>query len=158
MRRTRRLGGWDVQFARVETPVRPMPARRPTWSPGVLAGVVTRQTDATGAALQAASGGIVEVRLLRDTPVGIRLTEIVTDFPSPLVLVGDGEEWMARWGMLQELRSRHPLVVDADCPTELRTVAGERSLAPYARPGVGRAWLCAPGARPVRVDLRAVST
>lgn len=153
-----RLGGWDVQFAHVPDREQPEPARPSTWTPGALSGVVTRQPDGIAAALRAEAGESVQVLLLRDTPTGVRLDAIRTRTGAAQILVGDGEEWLARWGLLQELRSRHPLVVDADCPAELRTVAGERSLAPYARPGAGRAWLCAPAARPVRVDLRGVTS
>ena len=152
-----RVGGWDAQFAYTEVRRESISDRRRAWNAGALAGVVTRQTDAIVSALRGDAGASVHVRPLRDTPVNARLGDILADSGSSLVLVGEGEEWLARWGLLQELRSRHPLVIDADCPTELRTVAGERSLAPYTRPGAGRAWFCAQAARPVRVDLRAVT-
>ncbi|WP_103663195.1 FtsK/SpoIIIE domain-containing protein [Microbacterium sp. CJ77] len=172
-----RFAGWDVQFARVEERPASTPPSLGTWTPGVLTGVVTRQTDATAAALRTRVGRTAGVRLLRDTPLGVRLGDVQrgdvqrgavqtgdvqtgdvrAESSTAQILVGDGEEWLARWGLLQELRPRHPLIVDADCASELRTVAGERSLPPYARPGAGRAWLCAPGARPARVDLRGSS-
>ena len=148
-----RLAGWDVQFARVDerpTPARP---RLGTWSTGAVTGVVTRNTDTTAEGLRRVRGEATDVHLLRDLPLAARLGDVASESARPRILVGDGEEWLARWGLLQELRPRHPLVVDADCVSELRTVAGERALAPYARPGAGRAWLCEPAMRPVRVEL-----
>ena len=70
-----------------------------------------------------------------------------------MVVIGDGESWQAHWGLLLALRSEHPLLVDAACGTELRTLAGERDLPPYARPGAGRAWLCGADHAPRRVTL-----
>lgn len=148
-----RLAAWEVQFARTEERPFPEPARVADWHPQQLTGVVTRQTDAVANALRVRGEGFGDVRLLRQTPAASRLADIVEESHRPQILVGDGEDWLARWGLLQELRARHPLVVDADCAPELRTVAGERSLPPYARPGVGRAWLCASVSRPVRVNL-----
>jgi S-DNA-T family DNA segregation ATPase FtsK/SpoIIIE len=146
-----RLAGWEVQFAQVDAHREPACPRLDTWSTAVLTGVVTRRADAI--AERWVGDGGTEVRLLRDLPPAARLSDVTPEPARPRILVGDGEEWLARWGLLQELRSRYPLVVDADSPAELRTVAGERALPPYARPGADRAWLCEPGARPVRTEL-----
>ncbi len=148
-----RLATWDVQFARTHERPSSAPATVANWNPEILTGVVTRQTDTVADALRVRRDGRGDVRMLRQIPAASRLADIVGDSREPQVLVGDGEDWLSHWGLLQELRVRHPLVIDADCPTELRTVAGERSLPPYARPGIGRAWLCAPACRPVRVNL-----
>ncbi len=153
-----RFAGWDVQFARVDARPESTPPTLETWIPGVLTGVITRQTEPIAATLRDHGGRAADVRLLRDTPLGVRLGDVQAESSTAQILVGEGEEWLARWGLLQELRARHPLIVDADCPSELRTVAGERSLPPYARPGSGRGWLCAPAARPVRVDMRGSSS
>ncbi|MDO8382907.1 MAG: FtsK/SpoIIIE domain-containing protein [Microbacterium sp.] len=152
-----RLATGDVQFAWTDARPSSAPARLASWYPEVLTGVVTRQTDAVVDALRASGDGSRDVRLLRQIPAASRISDIVEESREPQILVGDGEDWLARWGLLQELRARHPLVIDADCATELRTVAGERSLPPYARPGAGRAWLCAPASRPVRVNLLGVT-
>ena len=159
------LDGSEVQFGRGEPRTGPPPADPPPWTPSVLAGIVTRRVAHTVQQLRGGDGAGagtpgMTVRAVGDLALGVRISDVSAD-RSPgetLILVGDGEDWLARWGLLQELRARHPLVVDADCPAELRTVAGERALAPYARPGAGRGWLCAAGAEPVRVGMTRVAS
>jgi len=90
--------------------------------------------------------------VLDDVPAGARLAAWVTP-GERLVLVGDGDAWQRQWALLQEVRASAPLVVGADCPAELRTIAGERELPPYARTRASRAWLVRPGEPPERVVL-----
>ena len=148
-----RLAGWDVQFAHVDERPAPARPRLGAWSSTGLTGVVTRDVDRIAEGVRRLRDTGIEVQLLRDMPLAARLGDVAPGSERPRILVGDGEEWLARWGLLQELRPRHPLVVDADCVSELRTVAGERALPPYARPGADRGWLCVAGARPERVAL-----
>ena len=96
-----RFAGWEVQFARFDERPESTPPMLGTWIPGVLTGVVTRQTEATAAILRGNAAGTADVRLLRDTPLAVRLSEIQAAPSSAQILVGDGEEWLARWGLLQ---------------------------------------------------------
>lgn len=160
------LDGWEVQFARASGERPPaQEARLAEWEPGArsgeghgpdewtdaLAGVVTRRVEDIASELRARGDDRSGVRRIRDLPLGARLADLQST--QSQILIGDGEDWLARWGLLQEVRAKHPLVIDADCPAELRTVGGERGLPPYARPGAGRAWLCPPNGRPIRVGL-----
>jgi len=152
-----RFGGREVQFAeapaaQVGTGMDSGP-REVRWMPRTaVTGVVTRSAVRVAAQLEAAWD--VRILALATLPPGSRITELVRDAGGErIVLIGDAESWQAHWGLLQGLRSEHPLIVDAACPTELRTIAGERDLPPFARPGAGRAWLCSPDHSPRRVTL-----
>ncbi|HWI31019.1 MAG TPA: hypothetical protein VNT50_05990, partial [Microbacterium sp.] len=154
-----RFGGRELQFARAAAPgsgggllvtddVAPG-----DWSPdSEFTGVVTRGVRRTVDAL-ATAWNVRVVAVDRLAP-GARLGDLLADAGgSPTVLVGDADAWQAQWGLLQALRAQHPLLVDAACATELRTIAGERDLPPYAQPGAGRAWLCTGDSPPRRVVL-----
>jgi S-DNA-T family DNA segregation ATPase FtsK/SpoIIIE len=147
------LDGLEVQFAlppavvgqgEVET--------AEPWRPAVLTMVIARRPALVVDGLRAGWGSDVRVLALADlTPPAAAAAAAEQGVPT--ILVGDGESWQVHWSLLQALRGQHPLVVDAACATELRVLAGEREIPPYARPGAGRAWLCAEGASPVRVLL-----
>lgn len=68
-------------------------------------------------------------------------------------IVADPELWQRSWPVLQKVRSRGDLLVDADCATEYRMLTGDRALPPFCAPGRGRAWLVREGSVPVRVQL-----
>ncbi|MGC5169400.1 FtsK/SpoIIIE domain-containing protein [Microbacterium sp. DT81.1] len=152
-----RLGGREVQFAEApagngEASLAVSPDER-FWMPRTtLTGVVTRGVARVTAQLSEAwDARVVGIGSL--VP-GARVADLLREAGDErIVLVGDGESWQAHWGLLQTLRVDHPLLVDAACPTELRTIAGERELPPFARAGAGRAWLCSPDHPPRRVAL-----
>lgn len=124
----------------------------PSWSPRPgLAGVVTRGSARAVARLSAAWHA--RVLSLAEVPPGARPYELMGAEDGPVVLVGDSEAWQSHWGLLQAIVAEHTLIVDAACPSELRTLAGERGLPPYARPSAGRAWLCEGGRPPRRISL-----
>lgn len=124
----------------------------PPWSPrSGIAGIVTR--GASRAVARCADEWDARVLSLAQVAPGSRPHELMSGGDTALVLVGDGEAWQAHWGLLQAIRAEHTLIVDAACPSELRTVAGERGLPPYALPSAGRAWLCEGGRSPRRISL-----
>ncbi|HEX5858275.1 MAG TPA: FtsK/SpoIIIE domain-containing protein [Microbacterium sp.] len=152
-----RFGGREVHFAQASGGDDPRSissrADEPPWSPTTaLTAVVTRGVPRVAAQLAAAwNARVVPVGPLAP---GVRVADVLGEAGgAPMVLIGDAESWQAHWGLLQALRSAHPLLVDAACGTELRTIAGERDLPPYARPGAGRAWLCGADHAPRRVTL-----
>jgi S-DNA-T family DNA segregation ATPase FtsK/SpoIIIE len=70
---------------------------------------------------------------------------------SPMLIVGDGEEWQRAWPRWQQLRATADVLVLAECASDLRTLAGVRELPPFAHPHRGRAWLIRAGGPPRRV-------
>ena len=151
-----RFGGHEVQFAQAPADLPSVgraSASERAWLPSTgLTAVVTRGVPRVAAQLAVGWGArVVPVGTLAP---GARIADLLREADAvPVVVIGDGESWQAHWGLLQAVRAAHPLVVDAACGTELRTVAGERELPPYARPGAGRAWLCTPDHAPRRVTL-----
>lgn len=124
----------------------------PLWWPrSGVAGIVTR--GASRAVSRYGQAWHARVLSLGQVPPGSRPHELLAGGDAPLVLVGEGEAWQAHWGLLQAVLAEHTLIVDAACQSELRTVAGERGLPPYARPAAGRAWLCEGGRSPRRIRL-----
>ncbi|PZU38777.1 MAG: cell division protein FtsK [Microbacterium sp.] len=147
------LDGLEVQFALPPAVVeqREIETAEP-WRPAVVTMVIARRPGQVVDGLRATWGSDVRVLSLADLTPPAAATA-AAEQAVPTILVGDGETWQVHWSLLQTLRAQHPLVVDAACATELRVLAGEREIPPYARPGAGRAWLCADGASPVRVLL-----
>lgn len=141
--------GVSVQVAAAPLAAAP-PPQRPVgeWRPtSHLTGFVTRRSPAARVALDEWEG-----RGIRS----VSLDAYVTD-PSlaagPLVLFGEPDDWQRHWRLLADVRGDHDLVVDTSCAAELRLLTGTRALAPYCEPGLGRAWLVAAGADPVRIVL-----
>ncbi|SJN31948.1 FtsK/SpoIIIE family protein [Microbacterium esteraromaticum] len=69
------------------------------------------------------------------------------------IVVGDPEQWRAQWSLLQLVRSSGELLIAAECPTELRQLAGAREVPPFALAHADRAWSVEAGALPRRVLL-----
>ncbi|WP_309067582.1 FtsK/SpoIIIE domain-containing protein [Microbacterium sp.] len=150
------LDGLEVQFVHAARPVPAVPTDAPgpaRWEPQTaLTGMVLRAARRRSEQLAAAWPADVRVIVVDDVPPGTRLAAL-DRAGERLVLVGDGDAWQRQWGLLQELRAVAPLVVGADCATELRTLAGERELPPYARTRASRAWVVRDGLPPERVVL-----
>jgi S-DNA-T family DNA segregation ATPase FtsK/SpoIIIE len=72
---------------------------------------------------------------------------------APLVILGEPEQWQRSWRMLQTVRGRGELLIDAACLVEYRVLTGDRMLPPYCAPGRGRAWLLRDGEPPTRTVL-----
>lgn len=111
-----------------------------------VTGVVVEAVDAARAVLSATHP---QHRLLSLTELDAARPDAAE--PAPLIIVGDPEEWRARWTQLQTVRTGGELLVAAECATELRQLAGVRELPPYARLHADRAWAVSPGSRPRRV-------
>lgn len=147
------LDGLEVQFLLAPPPPArhgPQPA---AWVPdAAVTGLVLRAARRRGEQLAAGWPADVRVVPVDDIPPGTRLGAL-TRTGERLALVGDGDAWQRQWSLLQEVRAAAPLVVAADCATELRTIAGERELPPYARTRASRAWLLRDGLAPERIVL-----
>lgn len=147
------LDGLEVQFALAAPPVMPDAPEPPRWAPDApVTGLVLRAARRRGEQLAAAWAGAVRVIPVDDVPPGARLGAL-TRAGERLALVGDGDTWQRQWALLQEVRAAAPLVVGSDCAAELRTIAGERELPPYARTRASRAWLVRDGLPPERIVL-----
>jgi len=124
-----------------------------TWSPQGRAALVTTAPGARAARLAESWGRGVRVVAVDGVEPGSRLDDLA-DGTDRFVAVGDGETWLRHGPLLRAIRGSGELLVAAECPHELRTLAGERSLPPYARARANRAWR-ATSDGPVRVVLPA---
>ncbi|WP_156760156.1 FtsK/SpoIIIE domain-containing protein [Microbacterium karelineae] len=148
------LDGYETQLA-----LPPAPADEPRelgdderWEPrGAVTGLVLRAAARRAASLRAAWGDAVRVVLVDDVAPGTGLEALAGG--ARLALVGEADAWQRQYALLQRVRSAGDMVVGADCPSELRTLLGERELPPYARPRAARAWLVPAGGAPERVVL-----
>ncbi|UNK69602.1 FtsK/SpoIIIE domain-containing protein [Microbacterium sp. H1-D42] len=114
-----------------------------------VSGVVTGAVEATCTVL--ASGHPTHrVRTLAETDGSL---QDPSDHGAPTIIVGDPEEWRARWSLLQNVRTGGELVVAAEHSPELRQLAGVRDLPPFARLHADRAWAVVAGRMPRRVLL-----
>ncbi|MGO1879486.1 MAG: FtsK/SpoIIIE domain-containing protein [Microbacterium gubbeenense] len=147
------LDGYDTQLAL--PPAEPDP--RPDdpvdrWRPTAqVTGLVVRAAARRIGALTAAWGPGVTVILVDDVPPGEGFDRLAAE--GRVVLCGDADGWQRQFGLLQKVRAVGDMVIGADCASELRTLAGERELPPYARPRAARAWLVTAGEAPARVVL-----
>jgi S-DNA-T family DNA segregation ATPase FtsK/SpoIIIE len=143
------LDGRVIQVPWVDAPP---PATHGTQPPAYLpdtrsVGVVIRDgMQARRVAAALATGGC--------DVVGIADADRVTG--AARAIVADPELWQRSWTVLQAVRARGDLLVDADCAAEYRMLTGDRALPPFCAPGRGRAWLVREGAAPVRVQLPGV--
>ena len=120
------------------------------WRPAAaLTGLVLRAAGRRAEALRAAWGEAVRIVVLDDLAPGT----LPESGEVPLALIGDADAWQRHYGLLQRVRAGGDMVVGSDLPTELRTLAGERELPPYARPRAARAWWINGGQPPRRVVL-----
>ncbi|UIN29754.1 FtsK/SpoIIIE domain-containing protein [Microbacterium binotii] len=143
------LDGRPIQVPWVEAPLRVAAVEPPLYAggPGPV-GVVIRdgmQARRVAAALADRGCDIVAMADVdRADPGAAR------------AIVADPELWQRSWPVLQMVRARGDLLVDAECAAEYRMLTGDRALPPFCAPGRGRAWLVREGALPVRVQLPGV--
>ncbi|UJP11362.1 hypothetical protein L2X99_07555 [Microbacterium sp. KUDC0406] len=85
----------------------------------------------------------------------IGLTELLSapSSDTPLIVVADPEDWRMNWALAQRVRAEGEMLVAAECASELRQLAGVRTLPPFARAHAGRAWATSQGSAPRRVLL-----
>ena len=147
------LDGFETQLAL--PPDEPAPGddvADALWRPAApVTGLVLRAASRRAEALAAAWEPGVRVVALADLAPGASFD--AAGEGRPVAIVGEADEWQRQYALLQAVRGRGDLVIGSDCPSELRTLAGERDLPPYARPRAARAWLVAPGRAPRRVVL-----
>lgn len=111
------------------------------WAPRAqVNGVVTPAVIDTTARLRGAHPG--------HRVIGLEEAAGVT---GPRIIVADPEQWRAQWAQTQLVRTEGEMVIAAECPGELRQLAGMRDVPPYARQYAGRAWVTAQGAPARRV-------
>lgn len=146
------LDGRTVQIASADPPSAPASAVPSPWQPvEALSGLVIR---AGGGARRLASaltaGGVVVLSAGEEHDALLRRAE-ASD--RPVVILGEPEQWQRAWRLLQIVRSRGDLVVDAACLVEYRMLTGDRILPPYCAPGRGRGWILRDGEPPGRTVL-----
>jgi S-DNA-T family DNA segregation ATPase FtsK/SpoIIIE len=154
------LDGREVQFATPKGAAAESPsplgldASPVLWRPTApVTALVVRSPHRRGLSLSAGWGEGVRVVLLDELEAGARLERVAASRGDRIVVAGDGESWQRQWMLLQDARSRVPMVVGAECAAELRALTGERELPPFARTRAGRAWLVADGHPPRRIVL-----
>lgn len=127
------LDGRLVQFALPS--VLPVSAEAPprTWRPGPAATAVIAAAGAPQRRIGDAAARAGVRALSVDEPAG------ATD-STPVVVVGDGEQWQRAWRRLQAIRADGGLVVDAASAADYRVLTGDRGMLPYCLPGRDRAW------------------
>ncbi|WP_261164815.1 FtsK/SpoIIIE domain-containing protein [Microbacterium sp. Marseille-Q6965] len=123
------------------------------WRPEAAAtALVLRGAVARAGLMAEAWGRRVRVVALDGLDPGTRLSELAAG-AERIAIAGDGESWLRHGALLREVRSRGELVIAAECAAELRTMAGERELPPYALPRASRAWVVRDRHAPRRVLL-----
>jgi S-DNA-T family DNA segregation ATPase FtsK/SpoIIIE len=145
-------GGREIQFCWADpaTPESTGSAPVDGWRPHLAcSGVITPAVEATRTVLAAAHPG---ARVLTLAQLGRTAADLPVD-ATPLVIVGDPDEWRSQWARLQSIRSAGELLIAAECAPELRQLAGTRETPPFARIHEGRAWAVEAGRRPRRVRL-----
>ncbi|MCC4909673.1 FtsK/SpoIIIE domain-containing protein [Microbacterium sp. cx-59] len=146
------LDGRTVQIASAERIPPPAIAVPEPWRPGEdLSGLVMRAGG--GARRLAAALAADGVDVLHAGDDHDALTRRIDTADRPVVILGEPEQWQRAWRMLQTVRARGELVVDAACLVEYRLLTGDRILPPYCAPGRGRAWLLRDGEPPARTVL-----
>lgn len=145
------LDGRAVQIPWVEAPVAAPAAEPPLYAGAASSvGVVIRdgaQARRVAAALAARGSDVVDIADADRSADG-----------AASAIVADPELWQRAWPVLQAVRARGDLLVDADCAAEYRMLTGDRTLPPFCMPGRGRAWLLREGAAPVRVQLPGIES
>ncbi len=159
--RRRALRGEPSRSVRAEgqhrssTPANRSAGSAALWRPVVAAAaIVTNGAAARASLLAEAWGRSVRVVALDALQLGASVDDLA-DGTEHLVVVGDGESWLRHGAVLRGIRESGEMLVSAECRSELRSIAGERSLPPYAEPRAGRAWRVSPSALPRRVVLPA---
>ncbi|WP_180968922.1 FtsK/SpoIIIE domain-containing protein [Microbacterium aurantiacum] len=147
------IGDREVQFAWIdeqEGVAESRPSRRSgsdAWQPeSVITGVVSSGADAVATALRDAYPWCDVVPAASDVQRASR----------PLIVVGDADAWQRCWTVWQRVRAEGEVLVRAECPTELRQLAGVRELPPYALTHAGRAWSLRDARMPRRVIVPAL--
>ncbi|MGM1015949.1 MAG: FtsK/SpoIIIE domain-containing protein [Actinomycetota bacterium] len=137
------IGSRDMQFAWVDERRSVMPrdlAQQPMSADGYH-----WRPDHDLCALLVAHPSSVAAAVRADHPTVrvLSVEDAAADLPTgaPVVVVGDGAGWQRHWTVWQKMRASARIVVQAECATELRAVAGIREVPPYARPHAGRGWL-----------------
>ncbi|OCG74311.1 FtsK/SpoIIIE domain-containing protein [Microbacterium sediminis] len=123
------------------------------WHPAApVTGLIVRGAASRAAGFAQSWGRGVRVVALDGLEPGARLDEL-TAGSARVAIAGDGDTWLRHATLLRDVRRTGELVFGAECAAELRTIAGERDLPPYARPRASRAWRVVEGAAPERVVL-----
>lgn len=152
-----------MQIAWVEPetvpPERDSPAMG-TWMPssaivGVIAPGVRRVVEALRAAFPECDVLPVAERLPDPAAAPQALT--LTSPAGPTIQVGDAESWQRQFNQWQRIRLEGEMLILAECPSELRSLAGCRELPPYAETHTGRAWVLRDGGSPQRVIVPGLS-
>lgn len=144
-----RLDGLAIQVASVPERARPSQRLREPWTPrAALTGLVARRSPSIRTALTEWERRGAMIRHIDEY-----VADPALEPDSPVVVVGDADEWQRHWRVLTGIRADHDLVIDASCAGEFRLLTGDRTLPPYCEPGRARAWLMSAGGAPGRIRL-----
>ncbi|WP_411720208.1 FtsK/SpoIIIE domain-containing protein [Mycetocola sp.] len=101
----------------------------------------------------------VQVAALTDAPSGrITVDDVRRSADTPVVIVGDSEQWQAHWPLLTALRADAAVLVDGCSVAEFRSLTRIRERPPLLARLPDRAWLVEPGGTVSRVSVRSPST
>lgn len=160
-----RLDDREVQVAWTEpssTP--PVGPTAPVWQPeGRLIAVVAAGVRRTVEALRRAHPGY-EIVAVGSHENAAAAAAVAAGLDSDAgagpgaVFVGDADSWQRNWTLWQRAKREGELLIVAECPSELRTLAGVRGVPPFARTHAGRAWSVRDGSSPRRVLIAAPAT
>jgi S-DNA-T family DNA segregation ATPase FtsK/SpoIIIE len=96
----------------------------------------------------------VRVAALNDPPSGrITVEHVRRSADTPVVIVGDSEQWQAHWPLLTALRPDAAVVVAGCSVAEFRALTRVRDRPPLLARLPDRAWLVDPGGRVSRVSV-----
>jgi S-DNA-T family DNA segregation ATPase FtsK/SpoIIIE len=139
--------------------VRPIDwADHPVWL--VVSGAPGRLVDEILARnTESPAGPPVRVAALADAPSGLVTAEQVRrSADSPVVIVGDSEQWQAHWPLLTALRADAAVLVEGCSVAEFRSLTRIRDRPPLLARQPGRAWLVEPAGTVRRVSVRSPAT
>lgn len=146
------LDGRTVQIAHTAVPALIPSPGAPTWrAASDVVGLIVRAGSGTRRLRGALEGAGVIVCDIADDPDALLRRSETPD--GPFAVVGEPEQWQRSWRLLQAVRARGELLLDASCLLEYRVLTGDRTPPPYCAPGLGRAWLLRDGDPPLRVVL-----
>ncbi|WP_194422201.1 FtsK/SpoIIIE domain-containing protein [Microbacterium abyssi] len=138
-----RVGDREVQIAWTDHALETAATAPAVWRPAAdVVGVVATGVRRVVEALRTAYPDREVI------PVGDQSASIETP---RRIIVGDAEGWQRQWALWQRIRVDGEMLVLAECPTELRTLAACRELPPYAETHRGRAWSIVDGRAPRRL-------
>lgn len=150
-----RIGEREVQVAWAETAPT---SRRQNGSRATVASTGWMPDAAVTGIVSAGVGGVVSALVDAYPECDVVLAGgDVQPSSRALIVVGDVESWQRDRALWQRIRAEGEILVRAECPIELRQLAGVRELPPFALTHAGRAWSLREARGPQRVIVPALA-